>query len=150
MLWGCMSASGVGEMILCEGRMNSNRYISMLQEVLEPSIEKLFEDDGDNYFYQQDNAPCHRAQATMRWFTSNGVRLLDWPAQSPDLSPIEHLWYILKRNIGRYHYTSKHELQQKIKEEWQCITKELCYKLVATMPKRIKAVIKAHGGSTKY
>ena len=150
MIWGCMSASGVGEVFLCEGRMNSKLYIDMLEEVLEPSILKLVETDQEDYIFQQDNAPCHKSREAMKWFEENDVELLSWPPQSPDLSPIENLWHILKRRIAKHKCNSKNMLKQKILEEWNAITPDVCKKLVHSMPHRIKLLIKSGGGSIKY
>lgn len=150
MIWGCMAASGVGEIFLCEDRMNSERYIDMLGQVLEPSMLKLFEDDDPEYVFQQDNAPCHKAKKSMDWFLNNAVPLFPWPPQSPDLSPIENLWSIIKEKVTVYKVKSKEELKLKIFEEWEKIPNELCKKLVDSMPKRVRAVIKARGGATKY
>lgn len=150
MIWGCMSATGVGELSICEGRMNSSRYITMLEEVFEPSILKLFKEDKPEYLFQQDNAPCHKSRQSTTWFLENDVPVFEWPPQSPDLSPIENLWHILKVKVSKHHCASKNILKQKICEEWNKISNELCYDLVASMPKRCRAVIKARGGSIKY
>ncbi len=52
-------------------------------------------------YFQQDNAPCHKAQIISDWFLKhdNEFTLLKWPPQSPDLSPIEHLWDVVEREI---------------------------------------------------
>lgn len=150
MIWGCMTAQGVGEVHLCEGRMNGARYIDMLEEVLEPSIVQFYNIDSEDYYFQQDNAPCHKARLVIRWFDENRVKLLDWPAQSPDLSPIENLWHILKERVRKHNNTSKEALKRTVLQEWASISPEICSKLVATMPQRIANVIKAAGGSIKY
>jgi len=103
-----------------------------------------------NRKFQQDNAqPCHKSKTTIRWMAKNGIKLLDWPAQSPDLNPIEHLWSILKTKIRQHNITLKEHLKLVLKEEWDMISPEECRKLV-TMPKRIAAVIQAKGGVTKH
>jgi hypothetical protein len=33
--------------------------------------------------------PVHKARSKQKWFVEIGVEELDWPAQSPDLNPIE-------------------------------------------------------------
>jgi len=80
----------------------------------------------------------------------NGIKLLDWPAQSPDLNPIKHLWSILKTKIRQHNITSKEHLKFVLKKEWDTISLEECRKLVATMSKRIAAVIQTKEGVTKY
>ena len=86
------------------------------------------------------------------WFQDNGVEVLDWPAQSPDLNPIEHLWFHLKRRLGVYPDAPKSmlELWERVQEEWEKIPKETCLELIRSMPRRVAAVLKAKGGYTKY
>ena len=65
------------------------------------------------------------------WFKSQGIRLLDWPAQSPDLSPIEHLWQDLKKRLNSYKRPPRGiwELWERIEAEWGKIEVEECQKL---------------------
>lgn len=151
MIWGCMAADGVGEMMLCEGRMNSTKYTEVLETALAPSVTQIFGDTNtDGVKFQQDNATCHKSAHTMAWMAQNGIDLLDWPPQSPDLNPIEHIWSILKKNIRRHSISNKQTLLAALKHEWQKISQEECFKLVESMPKRVAAVIKSKGGPTKY
>ncbi|CEP13802.1 hypothetical protein [Parasitella parasitica] len=75
-----------------------------------------------------------------------------WPAQSPDLNPIEHLWAILEKRIeGRRHAIgSKDELEACLRNEWSKLDVGLAEKLVQCMPSRCKEVIEAKGGNTRY
>ena len=58
---------------------------------------------GANAVFQQDGARCHTAVSTMRWFQSREVECLrEWPANSPDLSPVEQIWGIMKRFIVQW------------------------------------------------
>ncbi|KAL1506201.1 hypothetical protein ABEB36_005603 [Hypothenemus hampei] len=151
MVWGCMAADGVGEIFVCEGHMNSEKYINVVENKLLSSLTIIFGDTNlDGVKFQQDNAPCHKSATTMSWFRDNNIDLLDWPPQSPDLNPIEHIWGILKNNVRNRNVSSKKALENVLIHEWNCISAEQCTKLVQTMPQRITAVIKAKGGPTKY
>ncbi|CAG9565363.1 unnamed protein product [Danaus chrysippus] len=151
MIWGCMAADGVGEMVLCEGRMNSVKYTEVLETALATSITQIFGDTNtDGLKFQQDNATCHKSAHTMKWFAENHIDLLDWPPQSPDLNPIEHIWSILKKNIRRHSISNKQALLAALQQEWKNISREECFRLVESMPKRVAAVIKSKGGPTKY
>ena len=76
---------------------------------------------------------------------------MDWPPQSPDLNPIEHLWTELKRRLrAAPTATSIDELWERVQREWWAVDSEECLKLVGTMPKRISDAIKAQGGYTKW
>src|SRR5882757_10957796 len=86
------------------------------------------------------------------WFKQNNINVLKWPAQSPDLNPIEHLWQHLKRQLNAYEVPPAgiHELWDRVQMEWEKIPKEVCRNMIESMPRRIEAVIKAKGAQTKY
>jgi transposase len=151
MFWGCMSSRGVGHACKVEGGINSTLYIEILGGEMHQSLRFLrMEEDGA--ILQQDNAPAHMSRAATEWFNANRVELLDWPAQSPDLNPIEHLWDYLKRRLSDYEQPpeSIHKLWERVQVEWEKITPDFCARLVNSMPQRIQAVLDAKGGHTKY
>lgn len=151
MLWGCMAISGVGKMCQVEGRMDAKQYISMLDQNLLPSaVDHGL--DGTDFVFQQDNDPKHTSRLAKQWFSDNSIDVLRWPAQSPHLNPIEHLWNHLKCKLNAYETdpTSIHQLWVRIQKEWDSITPETCYMLIASMPDRITAVLCAKGGHTRY
>ena len=73
-----------------------------------------------------------------------------WPAMSPDLNPIEHLWRDLKIAVGKRHPSNKRDLEQFAKEEWSNIPYERCKKLIDGYRKRLISVIFSKGCATKY
>jgi transposase len=151
MFWGCMGWQGIGYGSRIEGRMDASLYVEILEDELQASIELMELEDG-NFVFQQDNDPKHRSRLARDWFKNHNYEVMDWPSQSPDLNPIEHLWGHLKRQVHSYETPAKGvtELWDRVQIEWEKIPKEVCQNLIASMPSRIRAVLKANGGHTKY
>ena len=85
------------DLIMCPKTLNSGTYVEMLRS---HGIPEFMQRCGPDAIFQQDGARCHPASSTRRWLESMNVRLLDgWPANSPDLSPIEQIWAITKNFI---------------------------------------------------
>jgi hypothetical protein len=151
MVWGCMGWNGVGKLVEVQGKMDAVQYCEILDEGVEESFEKLEMEEGQQYF-QQDNDPKHTSNLATKWFSDKNIDPINWPPQSPDLNPIEHLWNHLKCKLQAYEIAPKgvHELWDRVVKEWNEIPPEVCQNLIESMPRRIEAVIKAKGGHTKY
>jgi hypothetical protein len=154
MVWGCFTRKKMGPLVLVEGKLNASAYNALLAKNLLPFMNELREeDDGDGVFiFQEDNAPCHKAITADRWKEENHVVVLPWPAQSPDLNPIENLWQDLKRRLRLNHNKSKNqtELFNILKEEWFNTNPERINKLIDSMPRRVDAVLKNKGNPSRY
>ncbi len=105
-------------------------------------------------YFQQDNAPCHKAQIISDWFLEHGneFTLLKWPPQSPDLNPIEYLWDVVEREIQIMDVqpTNLQQLCDAIMSIWTKISEECFQHLVESMTRIIKAVLNSNGGPTLY
>lgn len=151
MVWGCMSWDGVGRLVEVEGAMDSVQYCQILEEGLLPCMEENTL-DASQLKLQSDNDSKHNSKYTQKWLTEHGIVEIKWPPNSPDLNPIEHLWFILKRRLNKWVEQPKgvHELWERLEKAWADIKEEEVRKLIESMPRRMAAVIKAKGGNTKY
>ncbi len=113
-----------------------------------PSRRHLFQ--GRPCICQQDNAKPHSAHITKSWLRRKRVRVLDWPACSPDLSPIENVWRILKCKMRQRRPRTVAHLKTCLQEEWDKITPETLHHLVSSVPKRLLSVVKRNGNITKW
>uniref|UniRef100_A0A3B3DJG5 Transposase n=1 Tax=Oryzias melastigma TaxID=30732 RepID=A0A3B3DJG5_ORYME len=146
MVWGCFAASGPGRLAVIDGSMNSTVYQKVLKENVRPSVHQL--KLKRSWVLQQDNDPKHTSKSTSEWLKKSKMKTLEWPSQSPDLNPIEMLWYDLKKVVHARKPSNKAELQQFCKDEWAKIPPERCKRLVASYRKRLIVVIAAKGGPT--
>lgn len=151
MVWGCITYHGVGYACRIDGTMNAELYTSILSDELANTIE-YYDMDRNKLVFQHDNDSKHRSQNCRMWLQSNKIELLDWPSQSPDLNPIEHLWWYLKSKLNGYEKEASgiKELWERVEREWEAIPAQTCVDLIESMPKRVDAVWKARGGYVKY
>ncbi|KAG2458520.1 TC1A transposase, partial [Polypterus senegalus] len=148
MLWGCFSTAGPGGLVRIKGMMTAAMYRDILDEnLLQSALDLRL---GRWFIFLQDNNPKHTAKISKEWLQDNSVNVLEWPSQSPDLNPIEHLWRDLKMAVHRCFPYNLMELERCCKEEWAKLAKDRCAKLVASSSKILEAVIAAKGASTKY
>ena len=151
MMWGCMTAQGVGLACRIDGNMDAKVYVDILDRAFLGTLRFRKLEVGDIIF-QQDDDSKHTSHIARQWFEDHGVEVLEWPAQSPDLNPIEHLWRHLKRQLAGYETepASVHELWRRVVVEWAEIPAQVCTDLIESMLDRIAAVLEAEGGHTKY
>ena len=89
MVWGAIHHGGRSELVVVDGAMNRHKYIQILRNQMLRWVTGVF---GRNFVYVQDNAPPHTACDTAAFLDQQDVEVMDWPARSPYMNPIEHVW----------------------------------------------------------
>ncbi|KAJ8737451.1 hypothetical protein PYW08_000046 [Mythimna loreyi] len=152
-VWGGISADGKTELAFVSGprlpALNCHRYV---EECLEPHVMPYAHFIGNGFIFMHDNARAHTAGVVRDYLNEVDISIMEWPARSPDMNPIEHLWDELKRRIRARDPAPEtlSQLQDAIQEEWDNIPQHVIVTLIRSMKNRMEAVIRAQGGNTSY
>lgn len=133
--------------------MNQHKYHDeVLKPHFVPFYKKMARKYGKDVVMQEDGAGYHHTKMLLAFKARMKVKTLVWPPQSPDLSPIENVWKQMKDRIARRRHRIRTigEMEVALRYEWAHIKEELLVTLVESMPRRMAAMKKAKGGSTKY
>ena len=147
MVWGCFSYYGKGKLIILDNNINSISYQQILSEHLIDSLNMMGLND---FIFQQDNAPIHTSKLLQNFFKENNIKLLHWPANSPDLNPIENIWGYMSLQLSKRTLKSINDLKNQIIDIWENLDPNYLQKLANSMPNRLRQVIESNGKQTKY
>jgi len=148
MVWSSITADGVGTLHFCEESVTGDYYRRVLRKEV-PVTKALLGLSGETLFVH-NNAPAHTAKLTAGCLRDLRLISLGHPPQSPDLNPIENLWFIMKKELHKNPATSIPDLKTKLLKIWTNIDGEVVKSCVLSMPKRLKTVLDQRGGHTKY
>lgn len=158
MIWGSIMKGVKGPLVILEypgGKGGGMTALHYQDQVLKGALVDYYSEmkkERPNFRFQQDGAPAHCAKSTTKWLKDHNIPLFPHPPSSPDLSPIEPVWNVLKKHLRdrKHHPTSYNELCDAIFEIWDEIDYDEIDVFINRMPDVVKAVINVDGGHTCY
>ncbi|GFU06236.1 transposable element Tcb2 transposase [Trichonephila clavipes] len=141
LVWGgVMLGSRTGLHIFDAGAVNGTRYCN---EILLPYVRLFRGAMGLQFLFMDDNAPCHRTVAAEQLLESEVIERMDWPARSPDLNPIEHVWDFLGRRLTARTLppVTIRELRLALQDEWAAMPQQLIDTLILSMGRRCETCL---------
>jgi transposase len=146
MMWGAISDTGGTNLVHVNGTLTAQRYCD---EILQHHVVPITQINGQ--FFQRDNARPHTACVIITYLQNNNIPVLPWPPKSPDLNPIEHLWYELDRRVGEQPAPqSLQEVVVALQAVWANIPQQVIRNLTPSIGRRCQALIDARLGHTRY
>ena len=146
-VWGCMSAAGVGSLQIINKTSNHRIYIDILKCNLLSNAERM--GIKDDFVFMHDNNPGHTVYNIRMWILHNTPAYLKTPLKPPDINPIEQLWDYLACQLRKYKISLKKDLK-KFLLEWNKVLSHITSKLVNSMPARRAEIINLKGYPIKY
>jgi len=154
MIWGAFCGTTKSDLTCIPGKAKIDS-ITYIRAILEPALIPFWHQCCEKYGWtivQEDNTPGHKRHSN-RHRELNGIEILEWPAQPPDLNPIESVWREMGTELGGIwgRGTDVEALKLYIESTWRYhIMEEILDRLVDSMPARLQVVIDAGGNPTLY
>ncbi|OAD77007.1 hypothetical protein PHYBLDRAFT_62800 [Phycomyces blakesleeanus NRRL 1555(-)] len=102
MIWSCFWSGGFGLLGLLEGNVKQEVYVETLSQKFVPWVKNLSEQYQKDFKLQEDGASCHTGAYAKWWKETLEIKGFEyWPAQSPDINPIEHVWWALEVKLSK-------------------------------------------------
>ena len=148
MVWGGVSQHHRTWLVVIAGNLNAVHY---REDIPLPHVVPFLQAHPDMAF-QHDNTTSHTARSVRDCLQDRNVSVLPWPAKSPNLNPIEHVWDLLDRRLSARAIPPRNvrELAGALVEGWGNISQQELANLVQSMRRRCTAVLNAAGGLTRY
>ena len=149
MVWGGISRHHRTPLYHVDGILTGQRY---LQEILGPLAIPALQQIGPAAVPQDDNATPHRSRVVNTFMQQAGITRMVWPANSPDLNPIEQLWAELGRRVKANHPlpANRQQLLGWLQQEWNNIPQAFLARLINSMHQRCLDCLAVNGGHTRF
>lgn len=145
MVWGAICRTHTFPLVRVVGTLDAHQYRKQILRKFVPLMS------GTQLVLQQDGAPRHTAHSTVEFLNRRNVpRLATWPANSPDLSPIENVWSWMEDRLKNRMCRTDDELWDCVQAAWAAVTPAILENLFDSMPRRLRLVRKHAGGSIRY
>jgi hypothetical protein len=141
MVWGGITLTGRTELVVLRGEsLTAVRY---LRDIVESQVVPFAENMGHDFILQQDNARPHIAGIVRNCFNDHNIEVMEWPANSPDLNPIEHLWDTCYKRIREHQpIRNLQYVEELLLQEWELLLQEAISNLIRSMPRRCAELIR--------
>ncbi|GFU94347.1 transposable element Tcb2 transposase [Trichonephila clavipes] len=150
LVWAGISLGGHTDLhVFHGGTVTGLRY---RDEILDPYVRPYAAANGNDFILMDDNARPHRARIVEEYLEDHGLERMEWPAQSPDLNPIEYLWDYLGREVAALNPRprSLYELKQGLFCVWSSLPIPVSDNLINSMGNRCRQCIQVRGGHIPY
>ena len=144
-IWAGICHDGRTQLKIVQGTLSAVKY---RDDILDPIVLPFLQQRNFDHVFQHDNARCHVARVCQDFLNQNHIRVLPWPALSPDLSPTEYLWDEIGTRVR--HRQNPPEILQELRDarvhDWNNIPQAFIQRLIGPMHRRCEAVVAARGG----
>lgn len=151
MIWGAFTGTAKLDLVFMKPKQRTGS--DFVEQVYNTRLGPFLESQPTSFnaILMEDGAPVHRCLVSKAWREARSIEKLDWPANSPDLNPIENVWGTMKQSIVAHEKPSTiDQMRITIQSAWDSITTEKLHSLVASMPARMQAVVDQNGGHTEW
>ena len=137
-VWAGISIGGRTDLVFVDGNLNSQLYIN---EILRPHVLPYLGAMEDGAIFQDDNARPHRGRIVTAFLEQNGVQHMNWPAISPDMSPIEHLRDMLDRQLRPQivKNSTLNDVRRHLQAAWHNVPQQQIDRLIRSMSRGVLA-----------
>jgi len=150
-VWGCFSYDCKLDLHVLQGNMTGLKYRdNVIRNIILPHFDNHAL--ADRPIFMDDNARPHRARIVADFIQQEAIETFPWPAMSPDMNPIKHLWDIIGRKLNERVPACQNlaELRAAIVNEWDRLPRDTYRHLVQGMRRRVMELVRKRGGYTHY